>query len=173
MFSPRICKYSMSKLIIEVLKMVKEYKIYQNRGYREAQPLGIWPKYLPGGRDLAVYENLPSGMIALGTDWYKTLKYVKTVSRISENWMDGYGFTGGHILILMINCFQKAASARYVTFVWIYILHACQNWNGLQLQSLLCINIQKDYLVSKVAQEVLCTTPRTTHDQWTDLSDLW
>ena len=42
------------------------------------------------------------------------------VSRISENWMDGHGFTGGHILILMINCFQKAASARYLTSVWIY-----------------------------------------------------
>ena len=68
--------------------------------------------------------------------------------------MDGHGFTGGHILILMINCFQKAASARYVTSVWIYTLYACQNGNGLQLQSLLCINIQKDYFVSKVAQEV-------------------
>ena len=39
----------MSKLIIEDLKMVKEYTIYQNKGSREAQPLGIWPKYLPGG----------------------------------------------------------------------------------------------------------------------------
>ena len=153
MFSLQICRYSMSKLIIEVLKMVKEYKIYQNKGSREAQPLGIWPKYLPGGGgDLAVYENLPRGMMALGTDWYKTLKHVKTVSRISENWMDGYGFTGGHILILMINCFQNAASARHLTFVSGFI-HCMpdKNWNGLQLQSLLCINIQKDYLVSKVA----------------------
>ena len=41
--------------------------------------------------------------------------------------MDGYGFTGGHIFILKIDCFQKAASARYVTFVWIYTLYACQN----------------------------------------------
>ena len=29
--------------------MVKESKIYQNEGSREAQPLGISPKYLPGG----------------------------------------------------------------------------------------------------------------------------
>ena len=28
-------------------------------------------------------------------------------------------------------------------------------------------------LVNKVAPEVLCVIPRTTHDQWTDLSDLW
>ena len=67
MFSLRIRKYSMSKLIIEVLKMVKEYKIYQNKGSKEAQPLGIRPKYLPG-RYLAVYENLPRGLITLGTD---------------------------------------------------------------------------------------------------------
>ena len=79
----------MSKLIIEVLKMVKECKIYQNKESREAQPLEIWSKYLPGG-DLAVHENLPRGMIALRTDWYKTLEHVKTVSRISENWMDGW-----------------------------------------------------------------------------------
>ena len=47
--------------------MVKECKIYQNKGSREVQPLVILSKYLPGG-DLAVYENLPRGMIALGTD---------------------------------------------------------------------------------------------------------
>ena len=86
--------------------------------------------------------------------------------------MDGHAFTGGHILILMINCFQKAASARYVTSVWIYTFYSCQNWNGLQLQSL-CINIQKDYFVSKVAQEVLFVTFRITHNQWTSLFDPW
>ena len=41
-----------------------------------------------------------------------------------DGWMDGYGFAGGHILILMINCFQKAAEARHVAFVWIYTLPA-------------------------------------------------
>ena len=68
--------------------------------------------------------------------------------------MDGHGFTGGHILILMMNCFQKAASARYVTSVWIYTLYACQNCNGLQLQSLLCINIQKNYFVSALLKQL-------------------
>ena len=107
-----------------VIKKAKEWKIYHNKGSSEVQPPAIWRKHLPGGRgDLAGYENLPRGMIALGTDWYKTLKHVRTVSKISENWMDGHGFTGGHILILMINCFQKAASARYVTSVWIYTVH--------------------------------------------------
>ena len=163
MFSLWICRYSMSKLIIEVLKMVKRYKIYQNKGSREAQPFGIWPKHL-SGRYLAVYENFPRGMIALGTDWYKILKHVKTLSRISENWMDGYGFTGGHILIWWSTVSRKLLQQGYVAIVWIYTLYACPNWNGLQLQSLLCINIQKDYLFSKVAQEVLCATPRTTHD---------
>ena len=38
--------------------------------------------------------------------------------------MDGYGFAGGHILILMINCFHKAGSGRHVTFVSIYALYA-------------------------------------------------
>ena len=68
MFSLRICRYSMSKLIIEVLKMVKEYKIYQNKGSREASSLGFDQSICLGGEDVAVYENLPRGMIALGTD---------------------------------------------------------------------------------------------------------
>ena len=38
--------------------------------------------------------------------------------------MDGHGFTGSHILILMINCFQKAASARYVTSEFIHCMLA-------------------------------------------------
>ena len=67
MFSQGICRYSMSKLIIEVLKMVKEYKIYENKGSRESQPLGFDQSICLGG-DLAIYENLHRRMIALGTD---------------------------------------------------------------------------------------------------------
>ena len=66
MFSLQICRYLMSKLIIEVLKMVKEYKIYQNKG--SPAPWDLTKVFAWGGGDLAVYENLPRGMIALGTD---------------------------------------------------------------------------------------------------------
>ena len=40
-----------------------------------------------------------------------------------DGWMDGWmdGFPCDHILILMINCYQKAASARDVIFFWICV----------------------------------------------------
>ena len=39
MFSLQICRYSMGKLMIEVLKMVKSVKFIKIRGPREARPL--------------------------------------------------------------------------------------------------------------------------------------
>ena len=49
MFSLRICRYSMSKLMIEVLKMVKSVKL--------GVPRDLTKKFAPG--DLTVFENLP------------------------------------------------------------------------------------------------------------------
>ena len=41
MFSLRVCRYTMRKLMIEALKMVKKCKIYQHKGPREAWSPGI------------------------------------------------------------------------------------------------------------------------------------
>ena len=50
--------------------MVKECKIYQNKGSPEKSSHLRFDQSicLGGGGDLAVYENLSRGMIALGTD---------------------------------------------------------------------------------------------------------
>ena len=176
MFSLRICRYPMSKFLnyLGLKNGETEKKFIKIRGPGKSSPLRIDQSICLGGGDLAVYENLSRGMIALGTDWYKTLKHmhVKRLFRISENWIDGHGFTGGHILILMINCFQKAASARYVTSVWIYA-YVCLpklKWFTVTKPTM---HKHKDYFVSKVAQEVLCLTSRTTDNQWINLFDLW
>ena len=58
----------MGKLMNEVLKMVKKCKIYWNKGSQ-----GFDHKNLPGGRNLAIFENLPvggGGVVTLGIDWY-------------------------------------------------------------------------------------------------------
>ena len=73
MLSLRICKHSMGKLMIEVLKMVKKCKIYQNRRSQEVWPEEFDQKICSGARNLDVFENLPGGclgggMVTLGTD---------------------------------------------------------------------------------------------------------
>ena len=79
--------------------------------------------------------------------------------------MDGYGFAGGHILIFDDQLFLESCFSK---------VHICGNYLDLYIVCLPKLkwftvtkpttNIQKDYLVSKVAQEVLCATLRTTHD---------
>ena len=77
--------------------------------------------------------------------------------------MDGYGFTGGHILILddqlfLESCFSKVCGNCLDLYI---VCLPKLKWFTVTKPT---INIQKDYSVSKVAQEVLCATPRTTHD---------
>ena len=48
----------MGKSMTEVLKMVKSVKFIKIKGPREACPLEFDSKNLPGGRDLAIFENL-------------------------------------------------------------------------------------------------------------------
>ena len=47
--------------MIEVLKMVKSVKFMRVISPREALPLEIRPKKLPGGQDWTVFENFPNG----------------------------------------------------------------------------------------------------------------
>ena len=57
---------------------MKECKIYQNKGSRGSPaPCNLTKVFAWGRGDLAVYENLPGGMIALGTDSYKTQSMLK------------------------------------------------------------------------------------------------
>ena len=59
----------MGKLMIEVKKMVKSAKFTK---IREPGPWDLTKKFAGGGggRDLAVFTNLPGAMVTLGTDWY-------------------------------------------------------------------------------------------------------
>ena len=61
MFSPRICRYSMGKLMVEVLNTMKSVKFIKIKGPREAWPLGVETKTFPRGQDLTIFENLPGG----------------------------------------------------------------------------------------------------------------
>ena len=67
MFSLRICRYSMGKLMIEVLKMVKNVKFIKIKGPKEARLLGFDQKICPGGRDLISFENLQG--VCPGVGW--------------------------------------------------------------------------------------------------------
>ena len=58
MLSPRICRYSMCRLMIEVLNKLKNVPFIKIKGPREARPPGI-PKTLPGGQDFMIFKNLP------------------------------------------------------------------------------------------------------------------
>ena len=49
MFSPRISRYSMGKLMVEVLNTMKSVKFIKIKGPREAWSLGIDTKTLPRG----------------------------------------------------------------------------------------------------------------------------
>ena len=49
MFFPRICRYSMGKLMAEVLNTMKRVKFIKIKGPREAWPLGVDTKTLPRG----------------------------------------------------------------------------------------------------------------------------
>ena len=63
MFSLRICRYLMGKLMTEVLETVESVRFIPGPGIR--------PKNLPGVRDLTSFKNLlgvARGMVALGVD---------------------------------------------------------------------------------------------------------
>ena len=49
MFSQRICRYSMGKLMVEVLNTMKSVKFIKIKGPTEAWPLGADTKTLPRG----------------------------------------------------------------------------------------------------------------------------
>ena len=69
MFSLRICRYSIGKLMIEVLNMVGKCEIFKIEGPREARPpLEFDQKSCLESWDLTVLENFPGGRGVLGID---------------------------------------------------------------------------------------------------------
>ena len=67
MFSLQICRYSMGKLMTEVLKMVKKCKMYWNRGSQgNLAPWDLTKRFV---RDLAVFKFCPGLPMGDGSAW--------------------------------------------------------------------------------------------------------
>ena len=68
MFSPQICRYSMGKLLIEVLKMAKKCKKLLKLRV-PGKPLGSGQNICPEGQDLTFGKFARQGeMVTLGID---------------------------------------------------------------------------------------------------------
>ena len=71
MFSLQIGRYSMGKLMIKVLIMVRTCEMYKNKGVLgKPSLLEFGQEICQGSQEPAIFENLLSrgGMVTLGTD---------------------------------------------------------------------------------------------------------